>query len=171
MTRLYLLVALVLSVILPVQAANETSVGYVDMQRVLEESKLGQRLQEQLRKDFEPRAKELAEEELAIKQMQQELGRNKPLMSNAQVEKKEEEIKSRIESYQKEAMPVQQELMKVQQEKGREIIGPARKAVDAVAKKKKIGMVLERGLAGLVYIDESLDITDSVIKQLDSTTK
>ncbi|NEV62406.1 OmpH family outer membrane protein [Thiorhodococcus minor] len=170
MIRLYLLVALLLSVILPVQAAKETSVGYVDMQRVLEESKLGQRLQEQLRKDFEPRAKELAEEEMAIKQMQQELAGNKPLMSEEQVEKKESEIKSRIEAYQKKAMPVQQELMKVQQEKGREIVGPARKAVDAVAKKQKIGMVVERGQAGLMYMDESLDITGAVIKQLDSTT-
>ncbi|MBK1724475.1 OmpH family outer membrane protein [Thiocystis violacea] len=171
MTRLYLFVALMLSIALPVQAASTTSVGYVDMQKVLEASTLGKRLQEQLRKDFEPRAKVLGEKERDIQKMQQELARDKPLMSKDQVAKKEKEIKSQIEAYQKEAMPVQQELMKVQQEKGREIIAPARKAVDAVAKKKKMGMVLERGLAGLLYIDESLDITADVIKQLDATTK
>lgn len=171
MSRLYLFVALMLSIALPAHAANETTVGYVDMQKVLEESTLGKRLQDQLRKDFEPRAKELAEQERAIQQMQQELASNKPLMSNDQVKKKEQEIQSKIEAYQKQARPVQQDLMKVQQEKGREIIGPARKAVDTVAKKKKLGMVVERGLAGLLYMDDSLDITDAVIKQLDSSTK
>lgn len=171
MIRLSLFVALMLSIILPVHAAKDASVGYVDMQKILEESKLGQRLQEQLRKDFEPRAKELAEKEREINQMQQELARDKPLMSNAQVAKKEQDIKERIEAYQNEAQPVQQELMRVQQEKGREIIGPARKAIDTVAKKQKIGMVVERGLSGLIYIDESLDITDQVIKQLDATSK
>ncbi len=169
--RLSLFFALVVSIILPVHAANDTSIGYVDMQRVLEESKLGQRLQEQLRKDFEPRAKELTETEREIGQMQQDLERDKPLMSNDQVAKKEADIKARIDAYQKKAMPVQQELMKVQQEKGREIVAPARKAVDAVAKKKKIGMVVERGLSGLIYIDEALDITDAVIKQLDAASK
>ncbi len=171
MTRLPLLAALVCCVALPVQAANETSVGYVDMQKVLEGSKLGKRLQEQLRKDFEPRAKALAGEEQEIGQMQQDLAKEKALMSKDQVAKKEKEIQSRIEAYQKKALPVQQELMKVQQTKGREIVGPAREAVTAIAKKKKLGMVVERGLNGLMYIDNSLEITDEVIKQLDSATK
>jgi len=171
MTRLFLFVALSLSIILPAHAASNTSIGYVDMQKVLEESKLGKRLQEQLRKEFEPRGKELAVEEQEIQRMQQSLERDKPLMSKDQAAKKEKEIKSRIEAYQKKALPIQQELMKIQQEKGREIIAPAREAVNTVAKKKKLGMVVERGLAGMMYIDASLEITAEVIKQLDASTK
>ena len=171
MTRLSLLVALMLTIALPAHAASGSNLAYVDMQKVLEESKLGKRLQDQLRKDFEPQAKKLAEKERAIQQMQQELARDKALMSNDQVAKKEKEIKKEIESYQKEAMPVQQELVKVQQEKGREIIGPARKAVDAVAKRRKVGMVVERSFSGLMFIDPALDITSDVIKELDSAKK
>jgi outer membrane protein len=164
-------VALLACLTLPAQASANDNVGFVDMQKVLEESKLGQRLQEQLRKDFEPRAKALAEEERAINQMQQALAKDKALMSNDQVAKKEKEIQDRIEAYQKKALPVQQDLMKTQQEKGREIIGPARDAVNAIAKKKKLGLVFERGAGGLLYTDESLDITADVIKQLDAATK
>ncbi len=61
--------------------------------------------------------------------------------------------------------------MKVQQEKGREIVTPAREAVNAVAKEKKLGMVVERGLSGLLYLDESLEITAEVIKEIDAKTK
>ncbi len=92
-------------------------------------------------------------------------------MSKEQAAKKEKEIQSRIEDYQKKTQPIQQELMKVQQEKGREIVAPAREAVNAVAKKKKLGMVVERSLAGMLYLDESLEITSEVIKELDAKTK
>lgn len=168
MHRLFLSLALSLAVVMPTYAASAVSIGYVDMQKVLEESKLGKRVQEQLRKEFEPRAKGLAEEEKQIRQAQQEFERDKPLMSKDQVGKKEKDLQSRIDAYQKKAMPIQQELMKAQQQKGREVIGPAREAVNTVAKKNKLGMVVERNQGGLLYVDEGLDITADVIKQLDS---
>jgi outer membrane protein len=171
MIRSSLVAALLLSIVLPTHAASSAGLGYVDMQKVLEESKLGKRIQEQLRKEFEPRAKDFAGDEKEIQQLQAEFARDKALMSKDQVAKKEKEIKGKIEAYQKKVMPIQQELMKTQQQKGREIVGPAREAVNSVAKEKKLGMVMERSQAGLMYVDDSLDITTAVIKQLDSTTK
>jgi outer membrane protein len=171
MPRPLLFVTLSLFIALPTLAANNISVGYVDMQQVLEKSKLGKRLQDQLRQEFEPRAKQFAEEEKQIQSLQQSLERDKPLMSKDQVAKKEKEIQTRIEGYQKKTLPIQQELMKVQQSKGREIVAPAREAVNVVAKKKNLSMVLERGLAGMLYIDDSLEITADVIQELDAKTK
>lgn len=171
MPRPILFLVLSFFMVPPTLAANDGSVGYVDMQEVLEQSKLGQRLQEQLRKEFEPKAKQFAEDEKQIQTMQQSLERDKALMSKDQLAKKEKEIQALIENYQKKTLPIQQELMKVQQEKGREIVVPAREAVNAVAKRKKLGMVVERGLSGLLYLDESLEITAEVIKEMDGKTK
>lgn len=171
MPRSILFIVLSMFIVLPTLAANNTSVGYVDMQQVLEQSKLGKRLQEQLRKEFEPQAKVFAEDEQQIQALQQSLERDKALMSKDQLAKKQKEIQTRIEDYQKKTLPIQQELMKVQQEKGREIVTPAREAVNAVAKEKKLGMVVERGLAGLLYIDGSLEITADVIQEMDAKTK
>lgn len=168
MQRLFLSAILSLAVITPGYAASSASIGYVDMQKVLEDSKVGKRVQDQLRKEFEPRAKGLGEEERQIRKDQQEFERDKALMSKDQVAKKEKDLQTRIEAYQKKAAPIQQELVKAQQQKAREVIGPAREAVNAIAKKNKLGMVVERNQAGLIYIDEGLDITADVIKQLDS---
>ncbi len=167
---LALALPLVLSLALP-GTARATDIGYVDMQQVLEKSKLGSRIQAELRKDFEPKAKPIGEEEQAIRQLQETLARDAALMSKDQVAKKEAEIKKRIGAYEKTASVFQQELMKAQQEKGREVLGPAQKAVDAVAKKKKIAVVLERSMAGIVYLDRGLDITDEVVKQMDAASK
>jgi outer membrane protein len=162
---------LTLALVLPAAAAQAADIAYVDMQRVLEESALGKKVQDELRKDFEPKAQALGKEEQEIRRLQETLARDAALMSKDQVAKKEAEIKKRIESYQKEAGAVQQTLMKVQQEKGPQVIGPARKAVDAIAKKRKLSMVVERGTSGIVYMEEALDITPEVIKQMDAGAK
>jgi outer membrane protein len=171
MTRSFLVVALLASVILPTYAFAADTVGYVDMQRVLEQSKLGQRLQEQLREEFEPRGQALAQEEQEIRQRQQTLERDGPLMSADQVSKEEAEIETRIKAYQEKATALQQDIVKVQQEKGREIIVPAKDSITAVATKKKVGMIVEPGMSGLLYVDETLDLTADVIKHLDDNTK
>ncbi|NKN31715.1 OmpH family outer membrane protein [Marichromatium bheemlicum] len=159
--------ALLLALALPLPALAGASVGYVDMQKVLEESRIGQQVQQQLREDFEPRGRTLAEEEQTLMQMQQSLERDAPLMSEAQVEKQRTELKARIATYQKEAAQLQRELMKAQQEKGREVVVPAREAVNAIAKKRGLDMVVERGQNGLLYIDDGLDLTEAVIERLD----
>jgi outer membrane protein len=167
---LALVLALPLSLALP-ETAGATDIGYVDMQQVIEKSKLGSRVQAELRKDFEPKAKPLGEEEQAIRQLQAALAKEAALMSKDQVAKKETEIKKRIQAYEQTAGTFQQELMKAQQEKGKEVMGPAQKAVDAVAKEKKLSVVLERSMAGIVYLDKGLDITADVVKQMDAGVK
>jgi len=156
---------------LPLAAAEATDVSFVDMQQVIEKSKLGSKVQEQLRKEFEPKAKPLGEEEQAIKQLQAGLAREAALMSKDQLAKKEAELKKRIEAFEKTAAPFQQELLKAQQERGREVLISAQKAVEVVAKQKKIGMVVERSLQGIIYMDKAADITDEVVKQMDASAK
>jgi len=165
------LLTLALPLALAPVAAQATDIGYVDMQQVIEKSKVGAKVQEQLRKDFEPKAKPIGAEEQSIREAQKSLAKEAALMSKDQVEKRQAEIKKRIEAFEKAAAPFQQELLKAQKERGREVLEPAQKAVDVVAKQKKLGMIVERSQAGVVYLDKSLDITDEVIKQMDANTK
>jgi outer membrane protein len=161
----------ILLLALPFATLDAATLGYVDMQKVLEQSALGKKVQEQLRQEFEPRAQELGKTEAEIRQLQERLARDSALMSEAQLKKKEAEVKQRIEAYQKAGGALQQEVAKVQQQKGREVMAPAQKAVDAIAKQKKLSMVVERNLTGILYLDQGLDITEDVIKHMDANAK
>ena len=164
--------ALILLFAAPMSLAAESAViGYVDMQQILDNSAMGRQAQEKLKKQFEPQGEELGKEEQAIRQLQQTLERDKPLMSKKQLEKKEAEIQQRIEGFQKKAMEAQQALIKEQQKLGAAIIGPAREAVTEVAKQQKIPVVLERNQSGVLYLDEALNITDDVIKIMDKKSQ
>jgi outer membrane protein len=152
-------------------AAEAQTIGYVDMQQVLQESKLGKQAQEKLKEKFGPKSEEFAKEEKAIAQQKQALERDKPLMSKDQIKKKEDEIQKKIEAFQKSAGGIQQELQKEQQKLAQAIVGPAQEAVQALSKEKKMGMVFERGQAGIIYTDSALDLTKEVIKRLDEKSK
>ncbi len=169
--RRFALFAAALTLATPGLAADAANIGYVDMQQVLEKSKLGQRAQETLKAKYGPRSEEFAKQEQGIRAQQQTLERDKPLMSKDQIKKKEEEIKKQIETFQKEAGGIQQEVAKEQQKLAQAIVGPATEVVQALSKEKKIGAVFERQQAGLLYIDGSLDLTKEVIKRLDERAK
>lgn len=171
MKRRFALLAAALAIATPGIAADAAKIGYINMQEVLEKSKLGQRAQETLKEKFGPKQEEFGKEEQAIRQQQQTLERDKPLMSKDQIKKKEEELQKKIESFQKTAGTTQQELAREQQKLGQAIVGPAQEVVQALSKEKKMTMVFERTQAGLLYIDDSLDLTKEVIKRLDERAK
>lgn len=154
----------------PGLAAAE-GIGYVDMERVLQESALGKAAQARLEERFGARQQPFAEEAEAIRRLQQTLERDKPLMSKAQVGKSEAEIKTRIEKFEAQTADVQKEIMAAQQEEGRKLIPPAREAVQSVAKQKKLAVVFEANASGVMYLDEAADITDAVIGALDAKAK
>lgn len=159
---------------IPLTLANSalaSEIGYVDMQRVLEESALGKTAQANLQERFGEEQRAFAEEEAAIRQLQQKLERDKPLMSKAQVEKTEQEIQSRIKQFEQDFAKIQQQLAQAQQQEGQKILKPARDAVISVAKQRKIDAVFEANQAGVVYLDEDGDITDAVIKAMDASTQ
>lgn len=147
-------------------AAAAQDVGFVDMDRVLQESKPGKDAQAKLEERFADKQQEFAERERDIRRMQAELERDKPLMSEAQLDKKEAEIKELIGAFEEDFSDIQRELAKAQQEEGKKILEPAREAVNSVAKQKKLGAVFEASQAGLMYLGESADITDDVIEAM-----
>jgi outer membrane protein len=172
MKRLTLLLigCLVLGLTLGAEAVAR-DLGIVDMDRVLQESALGQKAQADLEARFGDRRTPLQEEEVAIRQLQASLERDRPLMSRAQVEKKEKEIADRIAAFEKDFSALQKEVIAAQQEAGKDIIPPAREAINAVAKEQGLAAVFEAGQMGALFVDDRIDITADVIKQMDASTQ
>lgn len=151
-----------------VLAADPAGIAYVDMQRVLEESKLGKAANAELEDKFAERQGELAKEEREIRELQVELARDEALMSQEMLDRHSAEIDQRVQALQREVATAQRDLLGEQNRLGRAILSPAARAIDVVAKEKSLSAVFERRQSGLLFIDEGLDITDAVIKRLDA---
>jgi outer membrane protein len=159
-----------LSLLLTAAPALATEIGYVDMQRVLEESELGKAAQAKLEERFGDDQEAFAREEAEIRQLQQTLERDRPLMSAEQIEKKEAELQERIKAFEEDFAKIQRQLAQAQQQEGGKILKPARDAVVSVAKKRKLGAVFEANQSGVIYLDEDNDITDAVIAAMNASS-
>ncbi len=161
---------LIIAALAAAMPALASKIGYVDMQRVLEDSDLGKAAQANLQERFSGEQQTFAREEAEIRQLQQTLERDRPLMSAAQVEKTEQEIATRIQQFEEAFAKIQQQLARAQQQEGQKILQPARDAVISVAKQRKISAVFEANQSGVIYLDDDGDITDDVIKAMNANT-
>ncbi|MBK1632016.1 hypothetical protein CKO31_14975 [Thiohalocapsa halophila] len=150
-------------------------VGFVDMERVFAQSPQGQAVQQRLNEEFGDEQQAFARREQEIRQMQARLERDKPLMSKAQLEKKETEIKTLIEAFEEDFAAVQEQVAKIQQEEGQKLMEPAQDAIAAVAEERDISAVFEVGTfdpnrAGMLYFEEGaeVDLTQAVIDALNA---
>lgn len=155
----------------PLFAADPAAIGYVDMQQVIERSKLGQKAHATLKEQFAEPQEALAKEEQAILQLQESTDRDSALMSEEELTKRKNEIKERVQKIQRSATTAQQELAREQAKLGAGIITPAKDVITKLAKEKGLGAVFERNQSGLLYIEDGLNLTDEVIKRLDAETK
>lgn len=155
-------------VCLPLTAAEPVSIGFVDMQRVIEESKLGKQAFATLQEKYaEPQAA-LQKEEKEIVQLQQNLARDGALMSQAELDKRKGELQERIAMIQRKAAMAQQELSQDQAKLGSGIIKPAQEIVTELGKERKLTAIFERSQSGMLYVEEDRNLTDEVIKRLNA---
>jgi outer membrane protein len=148
-------------------------VGFVNMERVFAQSPQGEVAQRRLQEEFGDEQRTFATREQEIRQLQARLERDKPLMSKAQLEKQEGEIKAMIEQFEKDFSAVQEQVAKIQQEEGEKLLEPAQAAIEAVAKEQGISAVFEINAfdpnrAGMLFLEQGseVDLTDAVVKQL-----
>lgn len=153
--------------------AAAEGIGFVNMERVFAQSPQGEVVQQRLAEEFGDEQQAFAAREQEIRQMQARLERDKPLMSKAQLEKQDNEIKSLIDQFEKDFAKVQEQVQKIQQEEGEKLLEPAQEAITAVAKEKGIEAVFEINAfdpnrAGMLYFEEGaqVDLTDAVIEKL-----
>ena len=157
-------------VCLPLAAAEPVSIGYVDMQRVIEESKLGKQAFATLQEKYaEPQAV-LQKDEKEIMQLQQNLARDGALMSQAELDKRKGELQERIALIQRKAAMAQQELSQDQAKLGSGIIKPAQEIITELGKERKLTAIFERSQSGMLYVEEDRNLTTEVIKRLDAKT-
>jgi outer membrane protein len=169
MKRFASLIAL-LAVCSPLPAADQAIIGYVDMQRVIEDSKLGKQASATLKEKFADPQAALAQEEQAIREFQQATSRDAALMSEAELEKRRAELQDRVTTLQRSAAATQQELAQEQAKLGAGIVQPAQKIIAELAREKKLSAVFERNQSGLLFIEDELNLTEQVIKRLDAGT-
>lgn len=152
-------------------AAADVKIGYVNLQKALNECQAGIKAKEDLKVEAEGLEAELGKKQEELKKMKDELDSKAKVWNKETKEAKEKEFRTRTADFQKKFMDYGEELNKKKQDSKARIIKDLRDIVEEIAKKKGMTFVFEKSVGGLLYAPSDADLTDEVIKASDARKK
>jgi len=163
-----LIAALVLSLVgIAAPSIEAQRIGFVDLQRALNDTGEGQQAKRRLKGMFNKRQRKLDKMQNRIKRMEEDLKRQKAVLS-------EDAFRSRLESYQKAFVELQTTYVQFQRdlsereskETGR-IIKRMQDILGEVGERDGFNSIHEVTEGGVFYYKRSLDLTNELIRLYD----
>ncbi len=171
--------ALVLIVALLVASSSAYAAGnkmaFVDTQAVFDKTKLGKKYQGTLKEYYDSRKKILDLDADEIQKLRDDYGKQSAVLKPEVRKEKEETIGRKISEFEKKRTEFNNELAKKNEELSAEFNQEMMVIIKDMAKKDKIGMVLNKTInfmskgevPAILYGDDDLDLTEKVIAELD----
>lgn len=147
--------------------AQDTNIAYLDLQKVIRDSKAGKAAKASFQKEFEQKRKIIEQKMNQLEQLRQELIKNSAVM-NADARRQKADL---ISEKEKDLQRTREDFRESLQEKDLELTQKILKDIDGIL--KNIGksgnydIIFEKSEAGIVYGSDSVDITDKVIQAYD----
>jgi outer membrane protein len=148
--------------------AEGSKIAYIDVQRVASESTEGKAAAAKITDLSQKRTNELAAKNKALDTAQQKLSSGGALLSDdarAQLQKEIDKLQLEIQRTQQDAQTELDELNRQLQNDFQRKLGPV---IQDVASEKGLFVLLSRGDAGIVWADNSLDLTSEIIRRFDA---
>jgi outer membrane protein len=145
--------------------AQAPKIGYVDLQRALNEVEEGKAARALLKKDFEEKQKQLDLRRAGFEKLQQEFEKQAVVMSDQAKRDKGGELERKARELGALFQQLQADLSKREGEATRGIFDRMAGVVREIAEGDGFTMVFERNDAGLVYAPPSLDLTNELVRK------
>jgi outer membrane protein len=148
--------------------AQDTKLGFVDLQRALMETEEGRKARADLKRVFDQKQKELDEQQTSLKKAIEDLEKRRTLLGAEVVKQKEAELQGQMQKVQQTYMRHQQDLSQKEQEATGKIFERMQRIIAKISITENFSMVFDRGQAGLVFAKPHLDLTNELIRRYNS---
>ena len=151
--------------------AQAQKIAYVDLQKALNLSAAGKEAKEKIKAQVQGYDAEVQQRQEELKKLKEDLEKQAMLLSEEARNTKERDYQQKVKDYQRFTKDIQETLQQTDADYTRKILESLLKVVQDVGKSGEYTLVLEKTESSLVYADESIDITDEVIKAFDKLDK
>ncbi len=145
--------------------AEEVKLGYVDLQRALNETEDGRKAKANLKKVFDQKQKELDEQQQALKKDIEDLDKKRTLLPADKLRDKEAELQGRMQKVQQTYLRHQQDLQSKEQEATGKIFERMTRIIQKIAVAENFTMILDKTQSAVVYAKPHLDLTNDLIRR------
>ncbi len=148
----------------PVAARAEQKIGFVDLQRALNEVDEGKAAKAVLKKDFDEKQRQLDAKKVEFDKLQADFEKQAVVMSEQARKDKGQDLDRRARELQALFVQLQKDLSDRERDATRGIFDRMAAIVRDIAEADGFTIVLEKS-AGLVYAPPSLDLTNELIRK------
>lgn len=145
-------------------AMADIAVGIVDMMGAIEQTESNGVLKK-LKSEKETRENKLKASEKKIMAFQQEIKESASVLSQEKLQEKAQQYQQMMLELQKEMQTYEQEMLELQ----KKLLGEVQKKMTTIAtdiaKERKLDMIIERTEGGIVFYNQSFDITSELVKR------
>lgn len=145
-------------------ARADLKLGYVDLQRALQEVGEGRAARDRLKADMEKRKSELEGEQNKLREDKSVLDKQASMMSEEVRNQKFTELQKRLFDLTQRAEKMQAELAQAEQKELKKIFEKMDPIISAIATREGLTMVFEKTDSGLVFAPASLDLTNELVR-------
>ena len=149
-------------------AIDPVRMGFVDMGRIMDETGIARNSEAEARQVVAEARAKLESEQQAIVKLQQDFKRDEAIMSESQRAAKQQAIQSRLQAYQQMGLDLQQDLNRKKLQFVEVALRPVLEAIKEIAGEEGLNAVFDRAESALLFVDDSMDLTDRVIKRVNS---
>ncbi len=147
--------------------AADLKIGYVDMQKAIQETSSGKKAKKELEDEFNKKKKELEKREADIKKMGEDFEKRSMAMNEDARMKKQGELQNEMRKYQELAAKSQMDIQKRERDLTQPIVTKLRGILEEIAKKEDFTVILEKSENSVMWAKKDIDLTERIIKEHD----
>ncbi len=152
-------------------AAEKMKIGYVDMQRAIQETAAGKKAKAELEAEFNKRKKELEKQEAQLKKKSEDFEKRAMVLSEDVRAERQIELQQEMAKYRDLVGRSQMEIQKMERDLTQPILDRMGQVIEQIAKNDGYTLILERSEQSVLWANQDLDLTDRVIKEVDAAEK
>lgn len=169
MKKIILVTLILFSWVLSAQGAD-LKIGYVDLNKALNESDSGKKAKKVLEDMVNNKQSVISKKEEEIKAFKDELDKQSSVLTPEAMKDKQDHLNKLIREGQRMVNDFQEEVRKKDSELTQEIQKDLIDIVNKFGKDEGYTIIFERGASGMIYSQKELDLTDKVIKKYNEIT-
>jgi len=149
-------------------AQEPIKLGYVDMQKALNESKSGKKALGELQKLMEERKSGLQKQKESLEKRKDELDKQGLLLNEDTRKSRENEIRTLERDYSRTLSDLKEEFGRRESEFTDGIRKDLLKVIEKIGKEGGYTLVLEKQYSAILYAPTTIDLTETLIKRYDA---
>ena len=146
-------------------AADPLKIGYVDMQRALNQCEAGQEAKKFITGEVEKIQKTMEAKQKELNRLREDLERRGSVMNESVRREKEKDFQNKTREVQRMQRDFEDDLRRKDREYTERVLRELAVIARRMGEEGKYTLILEGNQPAIVFISKALDLTDEVIKQ------